>query len=100
MTVLLIIMILCNLGVEVKIESLSINWTELPLVKHHLDYLNIIIIVTITIGLGSLLLDFLVYKHCLNSPVFFNELEVDEEFSVCHYRYLGTVGCLKFVGED
>ena len=82
MTVLLIIMILCNLSVEVKIEILSIDWTQLPLVKHHLDYLNIIIIINITIGLGSLLLDFCVYKHCLNSPVFFDQLEIDEEFSV------------------
>ena len=94
---ILIIMILCNLGVEVKIESLSIDWTELALVKHHLDYLNIIILVAITAGLGSLLLDFCVYKHCLNSPVFFDQLEIEEEFSVCHYCCMGTLGYLKSV---
>ena len=96
---LLVIMILCNLGVEVDIWDI-IDWTELPLFDQYLDSLNIIIIVTIFTGLGSLLLDFCIYKHCLNSPVFFDQLEIDEEFSVCHYCWLGTVGCLKSICED
>merc|ERR1719373_1289064 len=98
-------MILCNLGVEVKIGNwgllgFSIVWTELPLFDRYLDSLNIIIIVTISTGLGSLLLDFCIYKHCLNAPVFFDELEIEEEFSVCYYGCRGTIGYLKSVWEE
>ena len=94
---LLITMILCNLGVEAKAVELGIDWTDLPLLKQYLDSLNIIIIVTVSMGLGSLLLDFCIYKHCLNSPVFFDELEIEEEFSVCYYCCWGTIGYLKSV---
>ena len=90
-------MILCNLGVEAKAVELGIDWTDLPLLKQYLDSLNIIIIVTVSMGLGSLLLDFCIYKHCLNSPVFFDELEIEEEFSVCYYCCWGTIGYLKSV---
>ena len=95
---LLIIMILCNLGVEVKMRH--IGWAELPLFDQYLDSLNIIIVVTISTGLGSLLLDFCIYKHCLNSPVFFNELEIEEEFTFCYFCCWGTLGCLKSIWED
>ena len=98
-TTLLIIMIFCNLGVDVEID-IDIWWSDLPLVEHYLDYLNILIILTITTGLGSLLLDFCVYKHCLHSPVFCDQLELEEEFCLCYYCCMGTMGCLKSAGKD
>ena len=68
------------------------KWLEM---NENVPYLDILILAVLGLGLGSLLLDTLVYKHCLLSPVFSGDIKTDEDFPVCYYGCMGCIGCLK-----